>query len=324
MKEQIKYLFLIFIGIVIGIQIVRKNIFPYNDLRNWKNNQKRQDSKELDTYWNLPEVNDSNSSYKTMMLPIESLQKYIVGKDKNGDEKLEMSIGQDTLVLSTENVGLILIDTWGSNNEDSIPNGRVKRQKLFLQRARNSNVTIIHAPNKPVVDKYPQYHRIKKIVLDSLHNYKDQKILPVFLEYPSYENEVYLQQKLIRKSNKAPVYDLYPRTDRDISIHLKPEDDEYVVESYKELRYVIWRHQLKLLVYMGGAANECMLQRDTGINRFAGIDKERFPISIVVLEDCTDAGGSTMLNDSLFSIAMFEYYKQKISFISRSVNIVFD
>ena len=324
MKNQIKYLILIFIGIIIGIQIVRKNIFPYNDLRKWKNSQKSQDSKEFDINWNLPVINHSNNSYKTIMLPVEFLPKYSVGQDRNGYEKLELSAGKDTLVLSTENVGLILIDAWGSINEDSIPNGMVKRQKLFLQRARNSNVTIIHAPNKPVVDKYPQYHRIKKIVLDSLHNYKDPKILPVFLEYPSYENEVYLQQKLIRKSNKAPVYDLYPRTDRDISIHLKPEDDEYVVESYKELRYVIWRHQLKLLVYMGGATNECMLQRDTGINRFAGIDKERFPISIVVLEDCSEAGGSTMLNDSLFSLAMFEYYKQRISFISKSVNIVFD
>ena len=75
---------------------------------------------------------------------------------------------------------------------------------------------------------------------------------------------------------------------------------------------------------MGGATNECMLHRDTGINRFAGIDKERFPISIVVLEDCSAAGCSTMVNDSLFSLAMFEYYKQKISFISKSVNIVFD
>lgn len=324
MKNQIKYLFLIFIGIIIGIQIVRKNIFPYNELKKLKNSQKSQDSKEFDIYWDLPEVNDSNNSYKTMMLPVEFLPKYSVVQDRNRYEKLEISTGKDTLVLSTENVGLILIDTWGSKNEDSIPNGRVKRQKLFLQRARNSNVTIIHAPNKPVVDKYPQYHRIKKIVLDSLHNYKNPKILPVFLEYPSYENEIYLQQKLIRKSNKAPVYELFPTTDRDISIHLKPEDDEYVVESYKELRYVIWRHQLKLLVYMGGATNECMLHRDTGINRFAGIDKERFPISIVVLEDCSEAGGSTMLNDNLFSIAMFEYLKQKISFISKSVNIEFD
>ena len=70
--------------------------------------------------------------------------------------------------------------------------------------------------------------------------------------------------------------------------------------------------------------NECMLHRDTGINRLAGIDKERFPISIVVLEDCSETGGSVMLNDSLFSLAMSEYYKQKISFVSNSVNIVFD
>ena len=191
-------------------------------------------------------------------------------------------------------------------------------------RARNSNVTIIHAPNIPVVDKYPQYKKIRKIVLDSLNKYKKEQELPVFLEYPIKKNEVYLQQKLIRKINKSNIYDLYPRSDRDISIHLKPTDDEYVVESYEELRYIIWRHQLKLLIYMGSAMNECMLHRDTGINRFSGIDGKRFPISIVVLEDCSETGGSVMLNDSLFSLAMSEYYKQKISFVSNSVNIVFD
>lgn len=107
-------------------------------------------------------------------------------------------------------------------------------------------------------------------------------------------------------------------------MHLRPKDNEYVLMTYEELRYVIWRHNLKLLIYMGGGMNECMLHRDTGINRFAGLDKERFPISIIVLEDCSYSGGGFSVSDSLFHKVMTEYYKQKIAFLSNSESIVFD
>ena len=42
-----------------------------------------------------------------MMFPIEYLPKYLVGQDKNRNEKLEISTGQDTLVLSNR---LFLLD----------------------------------------------------------------------------------------------------------------------------------------------------------------------------------------------------------------------
>ena len=70
--------------------------------------------------------------------------------------------------------------------------------------------------------------------------------------------------------------------------------------------------------------NECMLNRPTGINRFAGIENEIYPISIVVLEDCSYAGGSNLFSDSTFTLAMSEYYIQGIAFISSSEHIVFD
>jgi len=41
------------------------------------------------------------------MFPIEYLPKYLVGQDKNRNEKLEISTGQDTLVLSNR---LFLLD----------------------------------------------------------------------------------------------------------------------------------------------------------------------------------------------------------------------
>ena len=184
---------------------------------------------------------------------------------------------------------------------------------------------IIHAPNHPVVDKYPQYQKIRQIVRDSLDHYKSKVKNPIFLHKPSKNsNEVWREGKDIRTIGRETAYKITPRSSRDITIHLKPKENEYVIASYEELRYVIWRHNLKLLIYMGGATNECMLHRDTGINRFAGIDTKQFPITIVVLEDCSSAGGSLVLSDSLFSIAMIEYYKQKLSFVSSSTDIIFE
>ena len=80
MKDQIKLLLLIFIGVLIGIQIVRKNIFPYNYLRKWKKNQQYQDNRTFNINWSLPEIHD-NLDYKTIMIPIEFLPKYSIGLD---------------------------------------------------------------------------------------------------------------------------------------------------------------------------------------------------------------------------------------------------
>jgi len=199
----------IFLGILIGIQVVRKNVPPYNYLKKWKYNKKIKNEKLPDINWNLPGVN--NDIYKTIVIPIEFLPKYSVELDEYGNQTYDLSIGTDSLILSTQNVGLVLVDTWGNKNEDPILKGRVKKQKLFLDKARLANITIVHAPNRPVVDKYHQYHKIKEVVLDSLNKYKDNLDTPTFLDIPTTKNEIYLQQLAIRKKINHQYIMRFPR-----------------------------------------------------------------------------------------------------------------
>ena len=104
-----------------------------------------------------------------------------------------------------------------------------------------------------------------------------------------------------------------------------PTKYEYVLSSYEELRYVIWRHNLKLLIYMGGSMNACILTRPSGINRMQNtiLDNGRaLPISIVVLEDCSIIGESIM-NSQSYKMAIVELFKRNYTIIANSEKIKF-
>jgi hypothetical protein len=90
-----------------------------------------------------------------------------------------------------------------------------------------------------------------------------------------------------------------------------------------EFRYVLWKENINLLLYIGGALNECMQHRDTGINSLAGIDTRRVPITIVVLADCSSAMGSPKVDAETTAEMMLEYFKYKIAFVASSKDLRF-
>jgi hypothetical protein len=97
-----------------------------------------------------------------------------------------------------------------------------------------------------------------------------------------------------------------------------------VLCAYNEFRYVLWKERTKLLLYVGGALNECMLQRDTGINLLAGTDSTRVPVTIVVLEDCSSVIASPGADKETAAKVMLDFYRYKMAFTSVSTDIRFD
>ena len=151
------------IGIIIGIQLVRRNYFPYDIIRAWKHSrtQFKYDFTPYIGAWELPEI--KGDGFENMLVPIEFYPKFSIVVDDSGNQQIVEVDGIDTITIKTNNVGLILVDTWGyENDEEAHLRGIVKNQKTFLGRSRQTNMTIIHAPNLPVVNKYPQYQKIKK------------------------------------------------------------------------------------------------------------------------------------------------------------------
>ena len=66
-------MFCFFVGTLVGVQLVRKNLFPYNILRVWRKslNEKKDNSQHISAPWVLPKKKDMDESYA--MIPIEYL-----------------------------------------------------------------------------------------------------------------------------------------------------------------------------------------------------------------------------------------------------------
>ncbi len=260
-------------------------------------------------------------------IPVTYLPQYHITTNINNSKKLVRSEGKADVSVRSHEVALILIDTWeskGSKNR-SEPSPHINNIKAFLQRCRKHQVTIIHAPNHPVVDKYPQYHVLRDIVQNFMADYsKKATKIPPFLKWPPRNNPTYRRFNQIRIDGKSAVYQIHPANRRDISKFLKPLENEFVLASYNEFRYVLWKKKIKVLLYAGGALNGCMLQRDTGINLLAGIDSRREPLAIVVLEDCSSAMGSPGFDSRTAKKIMLEYYMNNIAFVANSKDLKFE
>lgn len=127
-----------------------------------------------------------------------------------------------------------------------------------------------------------------------------------------------------RSEGRTAEYLLNPRNERDISKYFLPLSNEYVVSSYDEYRYVLWKEKIKVILYTGGSLNECMLHRDTGINLLAGADSGRTNFTLVVLEDCVFTLSCSKDNYLVTKQVMLDYYKQKIAVVSASDRVKFN
>lgn len=224
---------------------------------------------------------------------------------------------QGELEVNTKDIALILIDTWGTKDDTS---SKVRHISKLLKACRENGITVIHAPNYPVVEKYPQYHKLKRIVRLSTAQYYHRRLKLPFLNWPNNNNYVIQQSNSLRLGN---ISDKKTWTERDIAGCLKPLDSEFVVKSYEELRYILYKRRINTLFYVGSAVNDCMLHRETGIYRVSGIGNKPFPFTIVVFEDCVKAMPTISYNEREMRKAMLEYYKLKLAFISHASKLVF-
>ncbi|MFC1851217.1 hypothetical protein ACFL27_13560 [candidate division CSSED10-310 bacterium] len=267
---------------------------------------------------------DKSSEPWLLSIPVQYLPKYEIENDSEGNKHLKNIEGNSQFTIPVDEVALVLIDTWIERDESASSKTILQHQKEILEKCRKYGVTIIHTPNKPVVNKYPQYHVLRRTVREFLKEFNEQSHKPPpYLSWPSPTNEVWRKTQQIRKVGRAPYYELHPQIERDISRPLKPLEDEYVLHTYTEFRYVLWLQKINLLLYIGGTLNECMQHRDTGVNLLAGIDSRRVPITIVVLQDCSSAMSSPNFDAKMAAQAMLDYYKFKIAFTANSKDLRF-
>ena len=89
--------------------------------------------------------------------------------------------------------------------------------------------------------------------------------------------------------NRGVTHERKPSHESKVAGPLRPLDTEFVVNSYDELRYVLWQRKITILFYVGGVVNVCMLHRETGLYRVRGTGSEYIPFTTVVFRDCVKA-----------------------------------
>ena len=121
-------IFVLFVGIIIGIQWRRKFLFPLPQLKEWK--QSFNQSNSIKYNYKNPILSKSENEEDIFIhIPVEYLPNYNFDIDKVGEKKIYTSIGEDTIIVNSNDIALILIDTWGYPNEPDLPDPIVKKQK---------------------------------------------------------------------------------------------------------------------------------------------------------------------------------------------------
>lgn len=262
-------------------------------------------------------------------IPVRFLPDYDIEKSSDGTIKKTLKYGRGVIEARSDEVALVLVDCWEYESHPiAEPSGHYKNIAALLKKCRKHGVTVIHAPNHPVVDKYQQYHRLRMKVNELLKPARNRyEILDTL--FPAKKSEV-LRTRIynwppasfsknvreMRREAKRKHYMDHPRHERDIVHFLRPEDDEFVLESSDEFRFVLWKRKIKLLLYVGGATNQCILHRPTGV---LGVRRNNYVI--VLLSDCTSPSPSPWCEREVVQRVFEDYYMRKIGYVANSKNI---
>lgn len=226
-----------------------------------------------------------------------------------------------------DEVAFVLIDTWNTRDppEGGTPTGTLKNTSDMLNTCREKGIAVIHAPSRPVVNKYKQYKKINKTVTELIASHTSRAIDPNtdYLRWPplDYFREAWTPRYDGRKPGWSNI-DI--KKDLDISRFLTPLDTEHVVFSFDEFRFVLWKERIRVILYAGSSLNECMLHRDAGLNHLAGVDTKVAPFVLVVLADCSDAFGTPFVDAVTTKHVILHYMGSKLAYISNSRDLIFE
>ncbi len=194
--------------------------------------------------------------------------------------KAEMLYECNLYALSPDDTALVIVDIWDAPDIRSNPVAH-QAEKL-LQAMRRNNFYVVHSPAEAAL-KYPMYQKLQKEVSKFLGNdyYK-----PNHLFGSANRKKIYSYRKISSNNLLGPIEPglEYPR----IYPGVEPMENrkrELMVYNEDEVRYILWKHKIKNLVYIGGAIDECLLHRAIGINSLRGIDASRTDIEVFLVED---------------------------------------
>jgi nicotinamidase-related amidase len=222
------------------------------------------------------------------------------------------------LEVPVDEVALVMVDLWNwhdPEDEREEPPKYLRHAEAWLGQCREAGMTIIHAPNWPVTHRYAQHEALEA----EADQHKESRNIPEHMAWPPRQSDIRDQAAGLRSGHELNEVDRKAMMDkRTISRYVQPIDGELMISTNNAFRYALWQRGIKLLIYIGGALNECMLHRDTSLNYIVGSDSGKSNLVVVVLEDCVYSMPSGGMSDEETKAAMLNYYRRKIAFTACS------
>ena len=191
--------------------------------------------------------------------------------------------GEMAWTLSTEEVGLVLVDCWDSHPVETHleRGGQIAKERILpaVQACRKAGIAVVHAPSPTQARLYAQWTK-----------YADERDLhgstgpapdwpPEDLRRRSGSYASFARPKEPRTQSIQEI-----RSKRRIMDFLGPEPDDFVVATGAQLHRLCRHRGIVHLFYAGFAANICVQRRDYGV--WAMLDRG---YNVVLLRDCTTA-----------------------------------
>jgi len=204
-------------------------------------------------------------------------------------------VRERSIRFPVENAALILVDTWEISNprkgdiqvfEDIIR----KKIKPLLTAARENNMLVLHAAHRNIdwngkcLDAPLDLRSPTSTSRDSLPSYVTPERIPPD-QWPPVEFVFRVGDFGQYAQNTSPSYMPYTQV---LGLHpeLKPvkRDREFIESDLRRIRNIFRENGILHLFYVGGATNQCIMNRPVGIRNMASLG-----YNVIILRDATMA-----------------------------------
>ncbi len=194
--------------------------------------------------------------------------------------------------LPTEQTALVMVDVWDihyirSHEEIS---GKITREKIapLVDACREVGITIIHAPSPSIAAKYPQWVRYAgdtELGIPSAGGGVGGGSNPPDWPPPEFRQRKgeYAQYAQLHEPRREQWYNQFEGKRRIVAA-IEPQPEDFVIATGEQLHRLCRHRKILHLLYVGFAANMCVLYRDYGARAMG-----QRGYNIILLRECTQA-----------------------------------
>ncbi|MGB9717913.1 MAG: cysteine hydrolase family protein [Thermoproteota archaeon] len=194
---------------------------------------------------------------------------------------------QELLEIPVVESALILVDCWSIHYCESYlsRSRKIIEEKIVpvVEAARETGVTVVHAPSSNVAEKYSQSSRF--------FEKGDEERFPTYAsidpEWPPREFVERRENYSVFNRVFSPPRETWEEVYREkllIAEPLTPKPEDYVVRSGRQLHKILKSLRKLHLFYAGFATNMCLQHRDYGVRAASEMG-----YNVILLRDCTAA-----------------------------------